>query len=359
MATIAEVARRAGVGVATVSRVLNASPAVRDETRQRVLDAIAELGYAPNAAARALSTGRMNAVGVIAPFFTRPSVMERLRGVSHVLAGAEHQLVLFDVERPGQDSDSFHRLPGGLDGLLSISLCPSDADLERFAAAGMPVVLVDHPHDRIPAVHIDDAAGGRLATEHLLELGHSRIAFVGDLEHNYHGFTSSAMRRIGYEQALAAAGIVLDPRLVCRAAHGREPAAALARDLLVSPQRPSAIFAASDTQAVGVLEAAEALGLKVPDDLSVIGYDDIELARYAGLTTVAQPLEESGARGAELLLATLDGSTVVGEQLSVELVLRSTTAPWGRNRGAGARHLQVDGKDRRRQARPDGNRVRS
>jgi LacI family transcriptional regulator len=325
VATISEVARHAGVGVATVSRVLNGSPAVRDETRQRVLEAIADLGYAPNAAARALSTGRTLSVGVVAPFFTRPSVMERLRGVSHVLAGAGYQLVLFDVERPGQDLDSFRTLPGGLDGLLSISLCPTDADLDRFEAAGMPVVLIDHPHDRVAAVHIDDVAGGRLATEHLLGLGHRRIAFLGDFEHNYHGFTSSAMRRTGYEHALEAAGVELDEELVRRAPHGREAAAALTRELLLSAEPPTAIFAASDTQAVGVLEAADELGVDVPDDLSVVGYDDIEVARYAGLTTIAQPLEQSGTRGAELLLAALEGSTAGGHQLEVELVLRMTT----------------------------------
>ena len=210
MATITQVARHAGVGVATVSRVLNGSPAVREQTRQRVLEAIAELGYAPNPAARALSTGRTLSVGVVAPFFTRPSVIERLRGISHILAGSGYRMVLFDVERPGQDSEFFRTLPGGLDGLLSISLCPPDADLDRFAAAEMPVVLVDYPHERLPAVHTDDVAGGRMATEHLLELGHERIAFIGDFEHNYHGFTSSAMRRVGYQEALCAAGLEVD-----------------------------------------------------------------------------------------------------------------------------------------------------
>ncbi len=257
MANIAQVARHAGVGIATVSRVINGSPAVREQTRQRVLDAIAELGYAPNPAARALSTGRTLSVGVVAPFFTRPSVMERLRGISHVLAGAGYRMVLFDVERPGQDSELFRSLPGGLDGLLSISLCPPAADLDRFAAAGMPMVLVDHPHECMPSVHTDDVAGGRLATEHLLDLGHERIAFLGDFEHNYHGFTSSASRRAGYEQALAAVGLDVDPELVRRASHGREHAAELTRALLQAQDPPTAIFAASDTQAMGVLEAAD------------------------------------------------------------------------------------------------------
>jgi LacI family transcriptional regulator len=360
LATISEVARQAGVGVATVSRVLNGSPAVREETRRRVLDAIEDLGYAPNPAARALSTGRTQSIGVVAPFFTRPSVMQRLRGVSHVLAGAGYQLVLFDVERPGQDWESFRTLPGGLDGLISISLCPPEADLGRFEAAGMPVVLVDHPDQRLPAVFTDDVAGGRLATEHLLALGHRRIAFLGDFEHNYHGFTSSAMRRSGYEKALAAAGYPVDPELVCRAAHGREPAAALTRELLCSEQPPTAIFAASDTQAMGVLEAAEAVGVDVPGGLSVVGYDDIELARYAGLTTVAQPLEESGACGAELLLAALEGTAAGGRQLPVELVVRSSTAPSsGKRRGGATRHRTGRGMDRRRRTRQDGKRVRS
>ena len=359
--TIAEVAKQAGVGVATVSRVLNGSAAVREATRQRVLDAIEDLGYAPNAAARALSTGRSLAVAVVAPFFTRPSVMERLRGVSHVLAGAGYQLVLFDVERPGEAADYFRRLSagGGLDALLSISLCPADEDLARFAAAGVPVVLVDHPHPSLPAVSTDDVAGGRLATEHLLELGHRRIAFLGDFEHNEYGFLSSARRRAGYEEALAAAGAEVDPALVLRGSHQRETAAALTREALDRSDPPTALFAASDTQAVGALEGAESLGARVPGDLSVVGYDDIELARHAGLTTVAQPLETSGATGAEMVLTALEGGPIGGRELPVTLVVRHTTGTSGKNRGRAARHHQAWGTESLGQSRQDGMRVRS
>jgi len=358
MATIAEVAREAHVGVATVSRVLNGSPAVREQTRRRVLDAIDRLGYAPSPTARALSTGRTQAIGVVAPFFTRPSVMERLRGVSRVLAGSGYQLVLFDVEHP--DETSFATLPlgAGLDGLLSISLCPADAELDRLAAAGVPLVLVDHSHDRVPAVHTDDVAGARLATEHLLALGHRRIAFLGDDEASNFNFTSSAARRSGYERALLDAGLEPDPALLRRGRHGRDVAMVQTRELLQGANPPTALFAASDTQAVGALEAAADAGVQVPRDFSVVGYDDIELARYAGLTTVAQPLEESGARGAELLLAALDGTPAAGQQLPVELVARETTGPPGRQRRRSSRKHQAPGRERSRHRRQDGKRVR-
>jgi DNA-binding LacI/PurR family transcriptional regulator len=318
--TIAEVAERAGVGVATVSRVLNSSPSVSRATRRRVQAVIEELGYAPNAAARALSTGRTCAVGVAAPFLTRPSVVERLRGVSRRIAAADYQLVLFDVERPRPLAELAGA--GRLDGLILISLAPSDDELERLRGAGIPVVLVDGEHPELRCVFIDDVAGGRLAAEHLLALGHRRIGFVGDAEDGPFGFTSSARRRVGAEAACAEAGVEL---VVRRGPHGRDRAAVLAGELLRGPERPSAIFASSDAQALGVLEAAAAAGLSVPDELSVVGFDDIEVARYAGLTTVAQPLEESGLRGAELLLGALEGAPLSTRRLPLELMQRSTT----------------------------------
>jgi DNA-binding LacI/PurR family transcriptional regulator len=355
--TIAEVAREAQVGVATVSRVLNGSPAVRSETRSRVLDAIARLGYAPNETARALSTGRTRAVGVVAPFFSRASMIERLRGVSRVLAPSGYQLVLFDAEPPGRGGLWRALADGGrLDGLLAISLRPPEAELERFADAGVPVVLVDEPHEGVPAVHTDDVAGGRLATEHLLGLGHRRVAFVGDHDP---GSSASARRRAGYECAHADAGREVDPALLRRARHGREAGAAIARELLESPDPPTALFAASDMQAVGAMEGAEAVGATVPGDLSVVGYDDIELARYAGLTTVAQPLEESGARGAELLLAALAGAPAAGGQLPVELIVRSTTGPAGTRRTESANKHRSRRRERSGRVSRDGERVRS
>jgi LacI family transcriptional regulator, galactose operon repressor len=322
--TIARVAALAGVGVGTVSRVLNDSGAVSAATRRRVEEAIDALGYEPSAAARALSTGRTMSIGVVAPFLTQPSVVERLRGVARRVADADYRLLLFDVERPERllDSVGSFAVHGRVDGLLVISL----ALPEDFRAGHVPTVLVDRRSDAVPSVSIDDETGGRLATEHLLELGHTRIAFVGDVEENPYGFDSSALRRAGYEAALRDAGMTPDPALVRTGPHGRDHARALAHELLTSAAPPTAIFAACDNQALGVLEAAEAASVSVPGRLSVVGFDDLEVARYARLTTVAQPLEESGAHGVDLLLDALAGGSPRSEQLDCELVVRGTTA---------------------------------
>jgi LacI family transcriptional regulator len=328
-ATIAKVAQHAGVGVGTVSRVLNGSPAVSEGTRRRVLDSIAALDYRPNAVARALSTGRTMAVGVVAPFFTQPSVVERMRGASHALAGAGYQLVVFDVERPEQVRERLttRALGGRMDGVLFVSLAPDETEAAELEAARLPVVLVDRTHPRLPCITIDNVQGGRMAARHLLALGHRCIAFLGDVEENGFGFESSARRRQGFEEELAARGVSLDPCFCLRLPHGRASARAAATELLSAAAPPTAVFASSDVQAIGVLEAAQAAGVAVPDELSVIGFDNVEAAGYTGLTTVAQPLEESGALGATLLLRALAGEAVLGRQMPLEIVDRGSTGP--------------------------------
>ena len=331
MSTIASVAALAGVGVATVSRVLNDSTAVSGSTRMRVLEAIEALDYEPSAAARALSTGRTSTIGVLAPFFTEPSVVERLRGVTRRLASSGYQVTLFDVELPEHGDATLRSLAvkGRVDGLLVVSLPPTKAQLERLEAAGVPVVLVDRRLEGATAVFTDDEAGGRLATEHLLRLGHERIAFVGDTENGPFGFTSSEARRRGYEAALRAAGVAVHPEYLRTGPHRRDAARVAAGELLGLAVPPTAIFAASDTQALGVLEAAGFEGFSVPGDLSVIGFDDLEVAPYVGLTTVHQPLEDSGRRGIERLVGALDGddTELHEERFDLELVVRRTTAP--------------------------------
>ncbi len=314
--TIRDVARDAGVSVATVSRVLNDVPIVSVETRDRVRRVVDELGFRRSATARSLSLGRSQAIGVVAPFFTTLSVVERLRGISERLTHHGYDLMLFDVETPDQRTDALRDFArhDRVDGLLVISLPLSDHEVEALQRNDLPVVLVDIGHPGLPHVVIDDVRGGELATEHLLAKGHRRIGFIGDLPANPFGFTSSERRREGFRRALLRAGIDPVDSLERRGIHGREQARALADELLSRDDPPTAVFAASDIQAFGVLEAAAALGLRIPEDLAVIGFDDIEMAAILGLTTVRQPLRESGARGTELLLAAIEG----GEQRPVE-----------------------------------------
>lgn len=332
-ATIRDVARKAGVGLGTVSRVLNNSPLVSSTTRQRVLDAIAELRYSPSQIARSFALGRTNIVATIAPFFTRPSVVERLRGIEAALAGSAYNLVVFNVETVARRDACLHDIPrrDRCDALIIISLAPRAAESEFLRNADVPVVFVDTLAPGLPSVVIDDIAGGRLAAQCLIELGHRRIGFVGDSleEVAAFNFTSSRDRFIGYQQALHEAGLPPCADYERHGIHGRYEARMLARELLQLPEPPTAIFAASDTQAMGVLEAARDMGLDVPTQLSVIGFDDIDVAEYLGLSTVRQPLFESGARSVDLLLNQLNGHASSADVviLPIELKLRGTTAP--------------------------------
>ncbi|MDX6234921.1 MAG: LacI family transcriptional regulator [Nocardioidaceae bacterium] len=330
MVTLADVAAKAGVGAGTVSRVLNDRPKVSPTTRARVLAAIELLDYRPNPLARGLSTGRCQTLGVVVPFFTHASAVERLRGIVAALRGSRYDLVLFNVESPVHRDEHFDALTGRdrADGLLVLSMPPPPAHLARLRAAGVPIVLVDATGVGVPCVVTDDVEGGRIATRHLLALGHREIAFIGDETDNGFGFTSSARREQGYEEVLRAAGIRPRRSFIRHGAHERDTAIHLASQLLKLRTPPTAIFASSDVQATGVLEAARVHGVRVPDDLSVVGFDDIELSAYVGLTTVRQPLFDSGYLGARHLLDALEGRThmVAAEHhLPLELIVRSTT----------------------------------
>jgi len=330
--TIRDVAKRAGVGLGTVSRVINDSPQVSRETRQRVLETIKTLNYIPNPTARRLSLGKTLMIAVIVPFFTRPSVIERLRGVEHNLAESEYDLTIYNVETVKRRDECIRSIPRReyADGVLIFSLSPRDEDIPYLQKADVPVVLVDANHPRLTSLNrliVDDVAGGRKATEYLINLGHRKIGYISDLLDNPFNFTSSKDRFIGYREALSKAGIPFNPKYHLSSEHGRYEAHRLAKEMLSSDEPPSAIFASSDTQALGVLEAARELGLRVPDDLSVMGYDDIEIAEFLGLTTIRQLLYESGQRGVEILLDTIENPQAepVTEILHIELIVRNTT----------------------------------
>lgn len=338
--TIRDVARHAGVSVATASRVLNDKDVVNAQTRERILSVMDELGFAPSPAARRLSLGRTLTVGVVVSFLTRPQAAERLRGVDAVLTDSEFDLVIYNVESVQKRDHYLATLAHSqrTDGLLVMSLPPRAEDGAVLMPGPVPVVFIDVHTPAVadmPRVIGDDDAGGALAALHLLDLGHREIGFIGDAVEDPFGFTSSRDREHGLTRELAAAGIVLPPEWIGHGAHGRYEARELARRMLLADGRPTAIFAASDTQALGVIAAAHEIGLRVPDDLSVIGYDDVEAAEYVGLTTVSQGLFESGRLGAQILLAEINDPSEEPPvaRLSPGVVVRATTAPPKEGRG--------------------------
>jgi DNA-binding LacI/PurR family transcriptional regulator len=328
------VAAVSGFGVGTVSRVINGAANVREATRLSVLKVIDQLGYRPSHLAASLSRGTARTMAIVVPHLTRPSAVMRLAGALAVLDEQGYDTVVCNVDTPQQRDHHLAALTRRhrADGVIVVSLRLSRQQLASFRRAGVPLVTVDVLAPGVPQTVTDDVAGGRLATEHLLSLGHSRIGFVGDtvrrLSAGNLGFASSQHRLSGYRQALAAAGLDCDPRLVRRGPYGPANAEALAVELLSLPDPPSAIFAASDTQAMGVLTAADRCGIQVPGQLSVIGFDDIESAALLGLSTVRQPLEHSGAEGARRLCALLREAPVrpLRQQLALEVVRRSSTA---------------------------------
>ena len=331
---IRDVARAAGVSPGTVSRALNGSPLVNTDTRDKINQVVKVLGYAPNPSAQRLSTGKTFAIGLIAPFFTRPSVSERLNGAVGLLARSHYDLVIHDIETPEQRRAGFLDIirRERVDGALILSMRILDEDVELIKNAELPVVLLDTDHPALTQLNrlvVDDVAGGRLATEYLLQLGHTRIGFIGDYAHNPLGFVSSRNRHNGYCQALHQAGLPACPEYYSEGEHGRQCARKQALDMLSQSEPPTAIFAASDTQAIGILEAVRDLALRVPEDLSVIGYDDIEVADVLGLTTIRQGLAESGQLGIQLLLDTIANPSLppIYKVLPIELVSRRTTAP--------------------------------
>lgn len=329
--TIADVARLAGVGRGTVSRVLNDRANVDPATRARVLAAIVALDFVPNRTARRLSLGHTQTVAVILPFLTRPSAVERLRGIELTLAAAGYDLIVFNIETVERREAVFRDLPRAerVDGLIIVSLSPHAEELERIEKSGLPTVLVDAHHRALPRVVADDVLGGRLAAQHLIGLGHRRIAFIGDIPRTPLAFTSSRLRLTGVRRALAAAGLRLPAGMVVIGDHSRRRATELATRMLTSANPPTGIVCASDTQAAGVLEAASHLGISVPGALSVTGYDDLDLADHLGLTTIHQPLFESGVRAVQRLLRLIDGGPPepAREVQEIRLVVRRSTAP--------------------------------
>jgi len=310
--TIYDVAELAGVSITTISRVMNAPNKVNKETRTKVFEAIDKLGFVPKAEARARALQQSGRIGVLTPFFTAPSFVQRLRGVAAALAKSNYDLVIYTVDSNDHLQGYISSIPltGNLDGLIIMSLPICDKDAQNISKHGLETVLIEYPHPKLNSIEINDELGGRLAAEYLIRKGHKRIAFLGDTKPREEFAIHPASRRlVGFQQALQKAGIPLPKQYISYAANTREHSVKAAQHLLELAEPPTAIFAAADIQALSVIKVARGMGLSIPSNLAVIGFDDIDIAEYLDLTTIRQQLDESGKLAVEILLTRIADSS--------------------------------------------------
>ena len=334
MAGIEEVARRAGVSAATVSRALSGRGHVSAATRVRVLDAADELGYVVSSSASALATGRMRNVGVVIPFLNRWFYGAVVEGAESALLAQGYDLTLYNLGGSVDERRSVFEhflLRKRVDAVIAVSLELTEGEVQRLHDLGKPMVGVGGPLTGVRTLSIDDIAVSRLATEHLIGLGHRRIAHIGGDRAVDMDFHLPTNRRIGYQEALEAVGIPSDPALFQAGDFTMQGGYAAAKQLLGAPRdRPTAIFAASDEMAIGAILAARDLGLDVPRDVSVVGIDDHDLAAFFGLTTVAQYPMLQGRMAVDVLMAELHPGHHAPDSLNTplpfDLVVRSSTA---------------------------------
>ncbi|MFG2134133.1 LacI family DNA-binding transcriptional regulator [Streptomyces sp. NPDC048751] len=330
-ASITDVARAVGVSASTVSRALRGQPGVSDEVRAQIAAVAAELGYTASRSASSLASGRTYTIGVVAPYIGRWFFGTVLDASEQVFSAAGYDVLLYNLGSPEARKRFFTKLPvrKRVDAVLSL-LIPDRAEEGALRSLGVPLATtVGGPREGFTVVGIDDRAGAESAVRHLVNLGHRRIGMIAGTSGPLH-WTTPIARRQGYLDVLAESGIAHDPALEADGGYTVEGGEQAMTRLLAASRPPTAVFAQSDEMAMGALRALRRHRLRVPDDVSVVGFDDHELAEVVGLTTVAQPVAGQGAEAARLLLRQLDepGADQPGHvQMPIRLVLRETTAP--------------------------------
>lgn len=331
MSTIADVAARAGVSKATASRALSGRGYVSDETRRRVTDAASELAYVAHSSATSLATGRTQTVGVIMPAVDRWFFAELLAGIQESLFALDHELALYGIREGTATRERLFEtvLPQRrYDGIIAVGMQPSARELERLRRSERPLVSIGPYSEGASAVSIDDIAAARIATEHLIELGHTDIAFVGGSTEADALSFGDARRVEGYREALRAAGLHGSERIAGAAPTmpaGYEAAVELLGD---RRSRPTAIVGVCDEAAIGATIAARRLGIAVPTELSIVGIDDHQHAPMFSLTTIRQSPREQGHEAVRLLRARIERPDAPLERVvaASALVVRSSTA---------------------------------
>ncbi len=304
VATISDVARRACVSRATVSRVLNEYPHVRPHVRRAVLQAMSALGYRPDHVARSLARRETQTLGLVVADITNPFYAETARAIVETARGHGYNVILCNTDNLPRLQEEYVEVlrQRRVDGIIFGSVFLWDPVVERLVEAGYPCVMYNR---RLRSglgnyIVLDNVRASRDLTTHLIRLGHGRIGFISGLRE----ISTAADRLRGYREALRAAGLPLDATLVCPGAFKAETAERAAHELLKLRRRPSAIVAGNDLMALGAIQAAGEMGLRVPEDLAVVGFDNIEIAshREIQLTTMAQQKTEMGRLAVEWIL---------------------------------------------------------
>ncbi len=330
--TILDLAALCGVSPATVSNALAGKPNVKAQTRDLVLRKAREIGYHASSTARGLRMGRSWSIGLVVGDIANPFVPDVVRGVEDVVWRERKNLILCNTDFQAEKKTAYVRslLDKQIDGMIVLSQILDDQDMERVEAAGIPLVTVNRraPGHACDYVGIDNQAGVRMAMDYLVSLGHRRIGFIKGL------FRSSSAddRLAAYLEAVAAHGLDSDPSLVVQGDYSIESGDSATRTMMAAAQRPTAIVAANDLMALGALGALHDLGIKVPSDVSVVGFDNIQLAEHPllNLTTINHPKRETGDSAARLLLQRIAGDrndpprSVI---LKPSLIVRGTSAP--------------------------------
>jgi LacI family transcriptional regulator len=329
--TIQDVADYAGVSPATVSRVVNETGETADATRDRVLDAIEALRYRPSRTAKSLSEGSTQTIAVAVPTFTTPFHNELLKGVRSRLKAVDTDLLLCDLEWADPETSLLNFLDrGAMDGLLAAGLPVSETLGTELEKLGGPTVLIGNRWKNIDSFHWDETSGAHIATEHLIENGHTRIGLIT----THREGTIRDARIQGYRNALSEAGITPQDDWIAvghtekHAGFSEESGFEAMQTLLEDGLDVTAVFASSDVQAIGAWQALRQEGLSVPDDVALVGYDDIKVSRFIGLTSVAQNMHDIGARATDLLLRRLQGvgpSDIFSQLVTPELIVRNSS----------------------------------
>jgi len=343
--TLRDVAREAGVSVNTVSRALNGKPDVSPETRAKVLKVAERLGYRPNRLARGLRSNKTGTIGVIVTDIANPFFGALVKGVEEAARKSSYSIILQDTDEDYEREEEAIQvmLAERVDGLLITPVQTGTETIERLKESGLPFVLLGRYFDNLETDYVvtDDVRGGYLATEHLIKLGHTRIAMINGPLH-----ISSAKERFeGYKRALAHHGIELDESLVSAGAVTMEDGYRAAQALIQRRKRPTAVFCYSDFVAFGVTKAIREHGLRIPNDIAIVGYDDVDFSSYIDvpLTTVRIFKEELGKQAVALLLEKVQDEVIGrkndarrgGLKLDVSLIVRESTCPKSLEQGRG------------------------